>query len=46
MERILLSMAIGICAAECLAGVRTVRMLPGEGWWGLDNDFGRQMPFT
>ena len=24
----------------------TVRMLPGEKWWGLCNAFGREMPFT
>lgn len=28
------------------AAERTVRMLPDEKWWGLCNDFGRQMPFT
>ena len=27
-------------ADECL-----VKMLPGESWWGLCNNFGRQMPF-
>ena len=25
---------------------RTVRMLPGEKWWGLCSAFGREMPFT
>ena len=24
----------------------SVRMLPGENWWGLGSDFGRQMPFN
>ncbi len=26
--------------------VKSVDMLPGENWWGLDNNFGREMPFT
>ena len=24
----------------------SVKMLAGERWWGLCNNFGRQMPFT
>jgi len=27
-------------------GSLTVKMLPGEKWWGLCNFFGREMPFT
>lgn len=35
-------------ASEPRAGslVRSVTMLPGEEWWGLCNNFGRDMPFT
>lgn len=33
-----------VCAA--VAGVTEVRMLPGEGWWGLANFFGTKMPYT
>ena len=28
------------------AGWIDVKMLPGEKWWGLCNNFGREMPFT
>ena len=35
-------------AAACIANAETlaVKMLPGEKWWGLCNNFGREMPFT
>ena len=33
-------------ATNALAESRTVKMLPGEKWWGLCNSFGREMPFT
>ena len=36
----------GAMALSALAGVRTVKMTPGENWWGLCNNFGTQMPFT
>ena len=44
-------MAWAACAALCCAGgLRAgdcrVKMLPGENWWGLCNNFGRQMPFN
>ena len=32
----------GFALADSLA----VSMLPGEHWWGVCNDFGREMPFT
>ena len=28
------------------AGSLSVKMLPDERWWGLCNNFGREMPFT
>ena len=33
-------------AFTALAGVCTVQMRPGEHWWGVCNNFGREMPFT
>ena len=40
-------LALGLCAASlaCCGGAATVRMLPGENWWGCANYFGPQMPF-
>ena len=36
-----------LVAALCTsAGSLEVRMLPDEHWWGLCNNFGREMPFT
>ena len=36
-----------ICLAMgAMAGTRSVKIADGEHWWGLDNNFGRQMPFT
>ena len=32
-------------AANCVLAT-TVEMLPGEKWWGICNNFGREMPFT
>ena len=34
------------CAAACRADSLSVKMLPGEKWWGLCNSFGREMPFA
>ena len=34
------------CAVACRADSLSVKMLPGEKWWGLCNSFGRAMPFT
>ena len=34
------------CAVACRADSLSVKMLPGEKWWGLCNSFGRVMPFT
>ena len=33
-------------AATVDAESLSVKMLPGEKWWGLCNNFGREMPFT
>ena len=46
MTKILSLMAVGLCGGALVAGERTVTMLPGENWWGLCNNFGRQMPFN
>ena len=34
------------CVAACCADSLSVKMMPGEKWWGLCNSFGRAMPFT
>lgn len=39
------ALAAGALALSLPAGERTVKMLPGESWWGLCSAFGRQMPF-
>ena len=41
-----LTIACATLAGLLQAGEKTVRMLPGEEWWGLCNNFGREMPFT
>lgn len=33
-------------ACSVLAGTATVKMAPGENWWGAANFFGAKMPFT
>jgi len=33
-------------AGSLLADVREISMLPEENWWGIDNNFGRDMPFN
>ena len=38
----ILALAILTASAESIS----VKMLPGERWWGLCNNFGREMPFT
>ena len=38
-------MLTGLFAAAALASATTVRMLPGEHWWGVMNYYGTQMPF-
>lgn len=40
------SLLTSLCASALLAGERTIALLPGENWWGLCNNFGRQMPFN
>lgn len=35
-----------MAALSCAAGVTSVRMLPGENWWGAASARGTQMPFT
>ena len=39
--------AVGVAAAlAASADVREIKMLPAENWWGVDNNFGREMPFN
>ena len=45
MRRILVFAAATVALAA-FAGKSTVTMAPGERWWGLCNNFGREMPFT
>ena len=40
-----LSVLVG-CVVACVAEAATVKMAPGENWWGAANYFGTQMPFT
>ena len=39
---LLLSLAVGTASAE----IREIPMLDGEGWWGVENFYGSEMPFT
>ena len=39
-------MCTALLATTCFADALSVKMLPGEKWWGLCNNFGRDMPFT
>ena len=38
--------AAAVCALSAGADSLSVRMLPGEHWWGVCNSFGTNMPFT
>ena len=40
----MLGLALSTMAA--VADVKDVKMLPAENWWGVDNNFGREMPFN
>ena len=40
------TIAAFVAALSVFAGTLEVRMLPNERWWGLCNNFGREMPFT
>jgi len=39
-------MCAALLATTCFADALSVKMLPGEKWWGLCNNFGRNMPFS
>ncbi len=39
-------MAVGMTPSFSFADALSVKMQPGEKWWGLCNAFGREMPFT
>ena len=41
-----LAAAFAAVFAAAHADSLAVKMLPGEHWWGLCNNFGRDMPFT
>ena len=45
-KTLLAASASGLLALSSLAGTATVRMNPGENWWGAANFFGTKMPFT
>lgn len=45
MKRMVLFFAVATASAV-FANVRSVKMLPGEKWWGVCNSFGRDMPFS
>ena len=38
--------AVAACAISADADSLSVRILPGEHWWGVCNSFGTNMPFT
>ena len=47
MRKMMLLAAAAVVIRTCMAEtVKLVDMLPDENWWGLDNNFGREMPFT
>ncbi len=46
MKKNLALCTVALCAGIALADTATVKMLPGEGWWGAANFFGTNMPFT
>jgi len=41
LSAVVLSLALSVQAET-----KVVHMLPGEHWWGLDSNFGREMPLT
>lgn len=43
---ICLVMTVGMMPSFSFVDAHSVKMLPGEKWWGLCNAFGREMPFT
>ena len=45
MKKLVGVLFFGLCAGA-FADVRTMDMLPGEHWWGVCNNFGREMPFS
>lgn len=45
-KTLLIASASGLLALSSLAGTATVKMNPGENWWGAANFFGTKMPFT
>lgn len=45
-EPFLFCVFLSLSVAAVSARELTVRMLPGEQWWGLCSEFGREMPFT
>ena len=45
MKKTIVVSLVGLCACA-VADVCSVKMLPGEKWWGVCNSFGRDMPFS
>ena len=46
IRNVLLAIVLPATVQGACAGSATVKMQSGEKWWGLCNDFGREMPFT
>ena len=47
MRRLTFPVAVAALIQTCPAEiVKSVDMLTNENWWGLNNNFGREMPFT
>ena len=40
------ALVLGAAVQGAVADSCTLKMRPGEKWWGLCNDFGREMPFS
>ena len=45
MKKMFLFIAV-VVASAAFADVCSVKMFPGEKWWGVCNSFGREMPFS
>ena len=45
MKKMFLFIAV-VVASAAVSDVGSVKMLPGEKWWGVCNSFGREMPFS
>ena len=46
MRNFIAALAMGVAMQSGFADTCTVKMLQGEKWWGICNNFGREMPFS